>query len=72
MTLTSDLERLPELVEELKESCGSPSILPEGIRDYVEVIAGHYLFITTAFLTANLRWKLDALRAAGMKILRYS
>ncbi|XP_019849524.1 PREDICTED: metastasis suppressor protein 1-like isoform X1 [Amphimedon queenslandica] len=36
MTLASDLERLPELVEELKESTGSPSILPEGIRDYVE------------------------------------
>ena len=38
MTLASDLERLPELVQELKESTGSPSILPEGIKDYVEVM----------------------------------
>ena len=35
--MRDDLERLPGLMSELKESSNSPSILPENVRDYVEV-----------------------------------
>lgn len=54
VTLTNDLERLPQLIEEMTSSTSSPSILPEPVRDYIEVRKSSITYSTVTYSSVRI------------------